>query len=83
MNKILIILLTLLGFNFNNNDLHRRNTWEDHKRNLNFWVTRNMDIVTVAVIIIGLIVFTIFCFMFVGVSSTDSGVVYNQFDKVI
>ena len=42
-----------------------------------------MDIVTVAVIIIGLIVFTIFCFMFVGVSSTDSGVVYNQFDKVI
>ena len=36
MNKILIILLTLLGFNFKNNDLHRRNTWEDHKRNLNF-----------------------------------------------
>ena len=84
MSEILMILLTWLGFTFHDpNDLRRRDTLDDHKCNLNFWVIENMDIVAGATIIIVLTIFTIFCFWIVGVSATDSGLLYNQLDKVI
>ena len=70
ISRVLMVLLTLLGFTFNNNDLRRRNAWDDYKRNLNFWVTRNMGIVAWATIIILITIFAIVCFMIVGISAT-------------
>lgn len=82
---ILLSLLTFLGFNFNGpkHDLRKKPTREDYMARLNLWASRNIAIIGVAAIIILLIIFTVFCFWIVGVSATESGVLYNHFDKVI
>lgn len=82
---ILMTLLTFLGFNFNcpKHDLHKKPTREDYKVRLNLWASMNIAIIGVAAIIFLLIIFTVFCFWIVGVSATESGMIYNNLDKVI
>lgn len=83
MSKLFIVLLTWLGFNFNQSkyDLHKRSTWDDHKRNLNIWVLNNYGIVALATIIFLLIIFTIVCFLIVGTSATEDTI--YSLNKVI
>ena len=85
MNSILFILLSLLGFQVNmpKHSLHKQPTCEDLRMKISFWIEMNSDIIALAIIAIGLLIFTIFCFWIVGVSATDSGLLYNNFDKVI
>lgn len=85
INNILLVLLTILGFRVNGPkvDLHRKPTHEDYRKKLNYWASRNIGIIGVAVIIGLLVFFILFCFWVVGVSATDSGMLYNNFDKVI
>lgn len=84
MNNILLVLLTILGFRITGPkvDLHKKPTHEDYRKKLNCWASRNIAIIGVIAIIILLIVFISFCF-WRGVSATESGMLYNQFDKVI
>lgn len=82
---ILVTLLTLLGFNDNGPkyDLHRKPTREDKIKNIRVWIQVNFPFIALAVII-GLSVFLVwFCFFITGISAVESGMMYNQFDKVI
>ena len=85
VNELFIILLTLLGFHDNGPkyDLHRKQTREDNINNIRVWIQVNFPFIALAVII-GLSVFFVwFCFFITGISATDSGMMYNNFDKVI
>jgi len=63
--------------------LQKKPTREDYQKEINYWVTRNFGIIAIVTVIFLLIVFVIVCFAIVGVSATDSGVVYNHFNEVI
>ena len=85
INNILLVLLTILGFRSNRPkvDLHRKPTFEDRVDEVRDWVTLNFSFIALAVVIGVLVFFVWFCFFMVGLSATDSGMLYNNFDKVI
>ena len=61
---------------------------DDHSFNSIFgriekWAYRNAHILLPIFIILGLIVFVALCFLICGASATESGLQYNQFDKII
>lgn len=47
------------------------------------WVTAHPLLCATALILILLTLFITLCFLIVGLSATDSGMVYNRFDTVI
>lgn len=53
------------------------------KSKLNDLIQRKFYIIALASIIVALLVFVICCFMIVGISATESGMVYNNLQKVI
>ena len=85
MNNILLVLLTILGFRSNRPkvDLHRKPTFEDRVDKVRDWVNLNFSFIALAVVIGVLVFFVWFCFFMVGLSATESGMLYNNFDKVI
>lgn len=80
-----MILISLFGFNNNGqvNDLRKKPTREDYKKEFNLWIGRNFNFIALAAIIFLLIFFVGFCFWVGGFSATDSGMYYNRFDKVV
>ena len=50
---------------------------------LNEWVWRNLHILLPILFIMLTILFVLVCYAIVGVSATDSGVTYNQFERII
>ena len=85
MNNLLLVLLTILGFRSNKPkvDLHRKPTFEDRVDKVRDWVNLNFSFIALAVVIGVLVFFVWFCFFMVGLSATESGMLYNNFDKVI
>ena len=85
MNNLLLVLLTILGFRSNRPkvDLHRKPTFEDRVDEVRDWVNLNFSFIALAVVIGVLVFFVWFCFFMVGLSATESGMLYNNFDKVI
>jgi len=85
MNNLLLVLLTILGFRSNRPkvDLHRKPTFEDRVDKVRDWVNLNFSFIALAVVIGVLVFFVWFCFFMVGLSATESGMLYNNFDKVI
>ena len=85
MNNLLLVLLTILGFRSNKPkvDLHRKPTFEDRVNEVRDWVNLNFSFIALAVVIGVLVFFVWFCFFMVGLSATESGMLYNNFDKVI
>ena len=85
MNNLLLVLLTILGFRSNRPkvDLHRKPTFEDRVDKVRNWVNLNFSFIALAVVIGVLVFFVWFCFFMVGLSATESGMLYNNFDKVI
>lgn len=77
------IMILLVGTPSAKHDLRKKPTKEDHYRTLNCWVQRNFYIIALAAIIILLITFVVVCFALVGVSATESGIQYNQFNNII
>lgn len=74
------IILNLLLFGFINppsNDLHKRPTREDYKKELNYWIQRNFYIICLAAIVISLIAFVGVCFWVCGVCAVESGAMRN------
>ena len=47
------------------------------------WAIRHAHILLPLCIIIFLVLFVLLCYALVGVSATDSGVKYNQFERII
>ena len=75
---ILLNLLTLFGFiNSPVNDLHKKPTREDYKKELNYWIQRNFYIICLAAISIALIIFVGVCFFVCGISAVESGAMRN------
>ncbi len=84
MNNFLLVLLTILGrSNRPKVDLHRKPTFEDRVDEVRDWVNLNFSFIALAVVIGVLVFFVWFCFFMVGLSATESGMLYNNFDKVI
>ena len=85
MNNLLLVLLNILGFRSNRPkvDLHRKPTFEDRVDKVRNWVNLNFSFIALAVVIGVLVFFVWFCFFMVGLSATESGMLYNNFDKVI
>ena len=85
MNNLLLVLLTIPGFRSNKPkvDLHRKPTFEDRVDEVRDWVNLNFSFIALAVVIGVLVFFVWFCFFMVGLSATESGMLYNNFDKVI
>lgn len=54
-----------------------------YKVKINLWIERNFGLIALAAIIILLIIFVVMCYWIVGVSATESGTVYNQFQNII
>ena len=82
---LLVTLFSLLGFQDNGPkyDLHKKPCKEDYIRELRVWLTMNFSFIALAAII-GLIVFFVwFCFFITGISAVESGMLYNNLDKVI
>nr|WP_295000214.1 hypothetical protein [uncultured Methanobrevibacter sp.] len=79
-------LLALFGFtqvNAPKYDLHKKPCKEDYINELRVWLTLNFSFIALAAII-GLIVFVVwFCFFVTGISAVESGMWYNNLDKVI
>lgn len=79
-------LLALFGFtqvNAPKYDLHKKPCKEDYINELRVWLTLNFSFIALAAII-GLIVFVVwFCFFITGISAVESGMWYNNLDKVI
>jgi len=63
--------------------LEKKPTKEDHLRNFNCWIQRNFYIIALAAILICLFVFILVCFVVVGVSTVESGTVYNHLNDII
>lgn len=82
MNNLLLVLLTIRS-NKPKVDLHRKPTFEDRVDKVRNWVNLNFSFIALAVIIGVLVFFVWFCFFMVGLSATESGMLYNNFDKVI
>lgn len=83
MKAITSLINLLVGTPTAKHDLRKKPTKEDHFRTLNCWIQRNFYIIALAAIIILLILFVVVCFAIVGVSATESGVQYNQFNNII
>ena len=60
--------------------LHKKMTIQEQ---LNEWVWRNLHILLPILFIMLTILFVLVCYAIVGVSATDSGVTYNQFERII
>ncbi|MBR1749042.1 MAG: hypothetical protein IJ743_04510 [Bacilli bacterium] len=82
---ILVTLLTFLGFvdNGPKYDLYPKPSKEKHFENLRVWIQMNFDFIALVVVILSIVFFVWFCFFITGISATDSGMMYNNFDKVI
>ena len=80
-----IFIVSLLGFN--NKDpvhgLHKKPTREDYKREVDLWIGRNFNFIALAAIIFLLIFFISVCFFVCGIGATESGMMYNGFEKVV
>lgn len=83
MKAITTLINLLVGTPTAKTDLRKKPTKEDRIRTLNCWVQRNFYIIALATMIILLVVFIFVCFAIVGVSATESGVQYNQFNNII
>ena len=83
MKAITSLINLLVGTPTAKHDLRKKPTKEDRYRTLNCWIQRNFYIIALAAIIILLILFVVVCFAIVGVSATESGVQYNQFNNII
>ena len=74
-------------FGFGNNgpkyDLRKKPCKEDYVKELRVWLTMNFSFIALAAIIGLTIFFVWFCFFITGISATESGMVYNNLDKVI
>ena len=57
--------------------LQKKPTREDYRKEVNYWVVRNWGIIAIATVIFLLIVFLVSCFVIVGVSATESGMMRN------
>ena len=57
--------------------LQKKPTREDYRKEVNYWVVRNWGIIALAAVIFLLIVFLVSCFVIVGVSATESGMMRN------
>ena len=64
-------------------DLHKKPCREDYINDLRVWLTLNFSFIALAAIICLLVFFVWFCFFITGISATDSGMLYNNLDKVI
>ena len=66
--------------------LHKTTT-NDNKPHINEWlealILRHAPLLFVLAIVILLALFVTLCFAICGVSATESGVQYNQFNKII
>lgn len=86
IKTLLVTLLALFGFIQGNGakyDLHKKPCKEDYIQELRVWLTMNFSFIALAAII-GLIVFFVwFCFFITGISAVESGMLYNNLDKVI
>lgn len=86
IKTLLVTLLALFGFIQGNGpkyDLHKKPCKEDHINDLRVWLTLNFSFIALAAIICLLVFFVWFCFFITGISATDSGMLYNNLDKVI
>lgn len=87
MNNFIVLLLTLLGFNIPAGpkyDLHKKPTREDYRKQANDWIQMNFGFIALAAVLIVVISFLIFLvWAGGGISCTESGLLYNQWDKVI
>ena len=86
IHNFLVILLTFMGFRITGPkvDLHRKPTREDYMKKANSWIIMNWGFIALAAVLIvvgGFLIFLIW--IGGGVSCTESGLLYNQFDKVI
>ena len=79
---LFLTLSLLLGFDNNapKYDLHKKTTKEESTMKLINWFYMNLDFIALAALILALVVFLLVCF---SIGGTESGIVYNQFDKVI
>ena len=80
---ILSLWILLVGIPTPKNSLHKKPTKKDLLEGINCWVERNFYIIALAAIVFLLIVFVITCFLVVGFSATESGLLYNHFQEVI
>lgn len=53
---------------------HKR---EDLRRNLNCFIAKNFYIIVLAILLLCFITFVVSCFLFVGISATESGMLRN------
>ena len=83
MKFLTTILSLLLGTPTAKHDLRKKPTRQDLSKTLNCWIQRNFYIIALIFLIILMIMFVWVCFAIVGVSATESGTVYNQFDNII
>lgn len=83
--KLFTILLTLLGFGNNGpkHDLRKQPNKEDNINKIRVWFQMNLDIIALAAVIGSIVFFVWFCFFISGISATESGMIYNNLDKVI
>lgn len=78
-----MIFRHLLNKNMPKHDLRKKHTSNDAMNNLNEFLGRNFYIICVLTIIFLLIVFILVCYMLVGVSATESGIIYNHMENII
>ncbi|WP_305514422.1 hypothetical protein [Methanobrevibacter sp. V14] len=69
---------TILNPRYSNEQKHHQTMIQ-----LNQFCHRNFYVICVAAIIILLLVFILFCFWIVGVSSVESGTFYNHMEAII
>ena len=50
---------------------------------LDDWAISHAHIILPLFIILGMLLFVLLCYAIIGVSATDSGVQYNQFERII
>jgi len=79
----LLQVLILGNRNVPKHDLRKRKTTSDAMKSLNSFIERNFYIICLASILFLLIMFVIVCYAIVGVSATESGIQYNQFNNIV
>ena len=58
-------------------DLRKRNRREDIRKNLNCFIAKNFYIIVLAILLLCFITFVVSCFLFIGISATESGMLRN------
>jgi hypothetical protein len=81
--NLLQVLINGTETNVPKASLHKQEEAEDILQKLNEIIARNFYVISLAIIVLCFLLFVFCCFAIVGMSGTESGLTYNQLQRII